>query len=191
VRIDATRRDTVTPAAKLRTREREHQIVQLRTRGAHWRDIAEATGVSMRGAMLAWDRALRLIVLPGVEQAKKELVEKCRALELNLWTAFHQATGDPTQMATVANSILRCQQRMSALLGCDTPSQVALQMAMAPPMQDEATVRNLRQNLSTDELRQLVMLSAKASGRPAPLAITATAPAPAMLPSSQPNRAAS
>jgi len=84
--------------------QREAEVVALRLRGAGWREIAEAVGISIRGASQAWTRALKLVVLPDATEAKKELLEKCRALETNLWAAFNRATAPGEQAAVAAQS---------------------------------------------------------------------------------------
>jgi hypothetical protein len=163
--------DRTTPAAKLRTAEREHQVVELRLRGLRWRPISEATGISIRGCYTAWQRALDHIRLPGAEEAKKQLLEAARLLESNLWTDYSKAS-EPTARAAIGNAILRCQERQSKLLGCDVPGAMVMQVAMNPPTENqEATVQQLKANLTVDEMRQLMMLSAKGAGRLSALAI--------------------
>jgi hypothetical protein len=173
--------DRTQPTARVLAAEREHQVVELRLRGVRWRPISEATGISIRGAMAAWHRALDHIRLPGAEEAKKQLLEAARLLESNLWTDYGKAS-EPTARATIGNAILRCQERQSKLLGCDVPTALVMQVAMNPPTESqEATVQQLKQNLTVDEMRQLMMLSAKGAGRAATLAIDVT-PAPIRAP---------
>lgn len=106
--------DRTTPAAKLRTAEREHQVVELRLRGLRWRPISEATGISIRGCYTAWQRALDHIRLPGAEEAKKQLLEAARLLESNLWTDYNRAS-EPTARAAIGNAIDRPLKLTNAL----------------------------------------------------------------------------
>jgi hypothetical protein len=176
--------DRTTPAAKLRTAEREHQVVELRLRGLRWRPISEATGISIRGCHAAWQHALDHIRRPGVEEAKKQLLEAVRLLESNLWTDYAKAS-EPTARAAIGNAILRCQERQSKLLGCDVPGAMVMQVALSQPpnAQEQLTVDELKR-LPTEDLRTLTAIMAKAKSG-APAAITPSH-VPARLPVPQP-----
>jgi hypothetical protein len=65
----------------------------------------------------------------------------------------------------VAGRIIACQEKQAALLGADVPAMLAVTVGSDSIDDDEASVRELRENLSVDELRTLYQLSAKGKGR--------------------------
>ncbi len=69
-----------------------------------------------------------------------------------LWALFEKAT-DPIAASALAGRLLHAQQRMSRLTGSDMPERLILDGHLTPhAANDAATVEQLGQNLSGDEL---------------------------------------
>jgi DNA-binding CsgD family transcriptional regulator len=111
--------DNGSPAARLRTRERERQISELRLRSATYLDIAQQLQMSVQGVLKAYMRALRRIPEKEALACRKEALERLDRLRVRVWNRLGALpTADPGVDFAV-QSALRVEQREAKLLELD------------------------------------------------------------------------
>tara|TARA_R110000751_G_C13652601_1_gene468192 strand:+ start:245 stop:781 length:537 start_codon:yes stop_codon:yes gene_type:complete len=117
-----------TPALTPEIAGKYRKVVQLKTAGATFDEIAEQVGYSSRsGAKMAYDRALKWWGRETIDELRTVEGERLEQLWRKLFARI-LADGqlDVGEIALLVNSALRVSQRKSALFGLDAPRQVEI-----------------------------------------------------------------
>ncbi|MGI9459094.1 MAG: hypothetical protein ACR2NF_03770 [Pirellulales bacterium] len=115
-----------TPALAPEVADKYRKVVQLKTAGATFDEIADQVGYSSRsGAKMAYDRALKWWGRESVDELRTVEGERLEQLWRKLFARI-LADGqlDVGEIALLVNSALRVSQRKSALYGLDAPRQI-------------------------------------------------------------------
>lgn len=115
--------------------ERETQVIDLRRQGLTFDQIAEAVGYTTAGgAKHAYDRAMKRIIAPDVEQIRVVEADRLDIAQAAIWGRV--VVGDLPAITT----LIRIMERRAKLLGLDMPIKI----------QQEVTVWNGDSDLDRD-----------------------------------------
>lgn len=117
-----------TPALAPEVAGKYRKVVQLKTAGATFDEIADQVGYASRsGAKMAYDRALKWWGRETVDELRLIEGERLEQLWRKVFARI-LADGqlDVGEIALLVNSALRVSQRKSALYGLDAPRQVEI-----------------------------------------------------------------
>ena len=105
-----------TPTPDLIDKERE--IIELRTEGYVWRQIAERVGMSTAGVYKAYNRAMIRTLKPAADEM--------RELELDRLDTLQQTYWQPAVNGNIraADFILRVIDKRAKILGLDAPTKI-------------------------------------------------------------------
>jgi len=156
------------PSIRLKAREREAEVLLRRLRGEPFIEISRSLGISMRGTMVCYRRALDRVTIPTAEDAKRVLLERLHVLNQQLWADYDAAKGDLDLRQRIAGRILQAMRRESALTGSDVPARLVVAVSDNRQDADAVTVAQLRRNLTSDQLRQWLYLTDLANSNPDP-----------------------
>jgi hypothetical protein len=156
------RRARRSPTVAKRARDREDEIVQRRLRGQSFSTIADAMKMSVSACHESFWRALSNIPVKSVEQYRLESLQRLELLREAAWK--HAKPGRLPPPKIIALLVL-IEDRRCKLLGLNA---IEGYDPTAPPIATpdrDLAVRQAQQNLSADELRTLIALMRKASGK--------------------------
>ena len=110
------------PTAKSMTlaKQREHDALELRTRGCTYDQISKALGMSLSGAADAVRRALEALKSETQEKAHEVRDLELRRLDKMLQIA--EAAAEGGDLAAI-DRVIRIQERRSKYLGLDAPAK--------------------------------------------------------------------
>ena len=94
---------------------REQEVVKLRRGGLTWDLIGERVGLSAQGAYVAYERALKRVVLDDINAIRQLETERLDLAQSAIWGKVLQ--GDNPSIA----NLLRIMERRAKLLGLDQP----------------------------------------------------------------------
>ena len=101
-------------------KQREHDALELRTRGCTYDQISKALGMSLSGAADAVRRALE--ALKSETQEKAEEVRDLELRRLDKMLQIAEAAAEGGDLAAI-DRVIRIQERRSKYLGLDAPAK--------------------------------------------------------------------
>lgn len=125
---------------RARTVEEQRKILALRAAGASYREISEATGLSVHRIQKHLERLARDIPVHGMAELRRQEGERLDRLQRAFWANALQ--GDPAS----ATIVLRCIDRRIRLFGLDSPVQVEGTVTLTTDSID-STMRELEAKL--------------------------------------------
>lgn len=138
------------------------EVIRYRLDGWSWVKIGQKLHIGAGTAANYYYEALREIPQKLADDARREHVERLGRLREE---AFKLVNSDAFDIKKAGiETVVRIDEREAKLMGLDAPAKLEW-IASNKSAQDELTVEQL-QNLSPDELRQLMMLMSKARAIP-------------------------
>jgi hypothetical protein len=98
--------------------QRESEIVELRTEGFVWREIAQRVNMSTAGVAKAYDRALTRVVAPSLERHRTTELDRLDTLQRVYWQPAINGN------LRAADFVLRVIEKRAKLLGLDAPIKI-------------------------------------------------------------------
>ena len=98
--------------------DREREIVELRTEGYVWREIAEQVGMSTAGVYKAYNRAMTRVIAPSIEEHRELEMDRLDILQRTYWGPAVNGN------LRAADYVLRVIDKRAKLLGLDAPMKV-------------------------------------------------------------------
>lgn len=106
------------------------QVLEMRTAGLSFPAIAREMGFTQKHAFTLWQKAMDLIIAPGVEQVRKQEAERLDAMLIPCMALIMAArdkamVGQPFDLPVDAmNTALRIGEKRARLFGLDAPVKV-------------------------------------------------------------------
>lgn len=98
--------------------DREREIVELRTEGYVWREIAERVNMSTAGVYKAYNRAMTRVIAPSIEEHRELEMDRLDNLQRTYWQPAVNGN------LRAADFVLRVIDKRAKLLGLDAPMKV-------------------------------------------------------------------
>ena len=98
--------------------DREREIVELRTEGYVWREIAVQVGMSTAGVYKAYNRAMTRVITPAVNEHRELELDRLDILQRTYWQPAVNGN------LRAADFVLRVIDKRAKLLGLDAPIKV-------------------------------------------------------------------
>jgi hypothetical protein len=98
--------------------DREREIVELRTEGYVWREIAVQVGMSTAGVYKAYNRAMTRVITPAVNEHRELELDRLDILQRTYWQPAVNGN------LRAADFVLRVIDKRAKLLGLDAPLKV-------------------------------------------------------------------
>jgi hypothetical protein len=98
--------------------QRESEIVELRTEGFVWREIAQRVNMSTAGVAKAYDRALTRVIAPSIERHRTTELDRLDILQRVYWQPAINGN------LRAADFVLRVIEKRAKLLGLDAPLKI-------------------------------------------------------------------
>jgi hypothetical protein len=98
--------------------DKEREIVELRTEGYVWREIAEQVGMSTAGVYKAYNRAMTRVIAPSIEEHRELELDRLDILQRTYWQPAVNGN------LRAADYVLRVIDKRAKLLGLDAPMKV-------------------------------------------------------------------
>jgi len=98
--------------------DREREIVELRTEGYVWREIAQQVGMSTAGVYKAYNRAMTRVITPAVNEHRELELDRLDILQRTYWQPAVNGN------LRAADFVLRVIDKRAKLLGLDAPIKV-------------------------------------------------------------------
>jgi hypothetical protein len=98
--------------------DKEREIVELRTEGYVWREIAEQVGMSTAGVYKAYNRAMTRVIAPSIEEHRELELDRLDILQRTYWQPAVNGN------LRAADYVLRVIDKRAKLLGLDAPLKV-------------------------------------------------------------------
>ena len=97
---------------------KEREIVELRTEGYVWREIADQVGMSTAGVYKAYNRAMTRVIAPSIEEHRELELDRLDILQRTYWQPAVNGN------LRAADYVLRVIDKRAKLLGLDAPLKV-------------------------------------------------------------------
>jgi len=121
-------RDRKTIGKKARALQREKEALRLRVAGLTFREIAEAMGISVRGAHAAVQRGLKKTAQERRQYGEEELDLQISRLERALRIATElSVTQDPYVNLSAVDRIVKCIEKLIMYQGLEPPHRQTLE----------------------------------------------------------------
>jgi len=98
--------------------DKERAIVELRTEGYVWREIAEIVSMSTAGVYKAYNRAMTRVIAPSIEEHREMELDRLDILQRTYWQPAVNGN------LRAADYVLRVIDKRAKLLGLDAPMKV-------------------------------------------------------------------
>lgn len=98
--------------------DKEREIVELRTEGYVWREIAQQVGMSTAGVYKAYNRAMTRVIAPSIEEHRELELDRLDILQRTYWQPAVNGN------LRAADYVLRVIDKRAKLLGLDAPLKV-------------------------------------------------------------------
>jgi hypothetical protein len=98
--------------------DKEREIVELRTEGYVWREIAVQVGMSTAGVYKAYNRAMTRVIAPSIEEHRELELDRLDILQRTYWQPAVNGN------LRAADYVLRVIDKRAKLLGLDAPLKV-------------------------------------------------------------------
>ena len=98
--------------------DKEREIVELRTEGYVWREIADQVGMSTAGVYKAYNRAMTRVITPAVNEHRELELDRLDILQRTYWQPAVNGN------LRAADFVLRVIDKRAKLLGLDAPIKV-------------------------------------------------------------------
>jgi hypothetical protein len=98
--------------------EKERTIIELRTEGYVWREIAVIVSMSTAGAHRAYKRAMTRVIVPTIEEHRELEMDRLDTLQRTYWQPAVNGN------LRAADFVLRVIDKRAKLLGLDAPLKV-------------------------------------------------------------------
>jgi len=98
--------------------DKEREIVELRTEGYVWREIAERVNMSTAGVYKAYNRAMTRVIAPSIEEHRELEMDRLDNLQRTYWQPAVNGN------LRAADFVLRVIDKRAKLLGLDAPMKV-------------------------------------------------------------------
>ena len=98
--------------------DKERSIVELRTEGYVWREIAQIVNMSTAGVYKAYNRAMTRVIAPSIEEHREMELDRLDILQRTYWQPAVNGN------LRAADYVLRVIDKRAKLLGLDAPLKV-------------------------------------------------------------------
>ena len=98
--------------------DKERSIVELRTEGYVWREIAQIVSMSTAGVYKAYNRAMTRVIAPSIEEHREMELDRLDILQRTYWQPAVNGN------LRAADYVLRVIDKRAKLLGLDAPLKV-------------------------------------------------------------------
>jgi hypothetical protein len=98
--------------------DKEREIIELRTEGYVWREIAQQVGMSTAGVYKAYNRAMTRVIAPSIEEHRELELDRLDILQRTYWQPAVNGN------LRAADYVLRVIDKRAKLLGLDAPLKV-------------------------------------------------------------------
>jgi len=98
--------------------DKERAIVELRTEGYVWREIAQIVSMSTAGVYKAYNRAMTRVIAPSIEEHREMELDRLDILQRTYWQPAVNGN------LRAADYVLRVIDKRAKLLGLDAPLKV-------------------------------------------------------------------
>jgi hypothetical protein len=127
--------------------QRESEIVELRTEGFVWREIAQRVNMSTAGVAKAYDRALERIIAPAVEQHRTTELDRLDILQRVYWQPAINGN------LRAADFVLRVIEKRAKLLGLDAAIKIQTEVVTYDGSDLDAEVEKYAKLIEAGTLR--------------------------------------
>jgi len=127
--------------------QRESEIVELRTEGYVWREIAQRVNMSTAGVAKAYDRALERIIAPAVEQHRTTELDRLDILQRVYWQPAINGN------LRAADFVLRVIEKRAKLLGLDAAIKIQTEVVTYDGSDLDAEVEKYAKLIEAGTLR--------------------------------------
>jgi hypothetical protein len=127
--------------------QRESEIVELRTEGFVWREIAQRVNMSTAGVAKAYDRALERIIAPAVEQHRTTELDRLDILQRVYWQPAINGN------LRAADFVLRVIEKRAKLLGLDAAIKIQAEVVTYDGSDLDAEVEKYAKLIEAGTLR--------------------------------------
>jgi hypothetical protein len=127
--------------------QRECEIVELRTEGFVWREIAQRVNMSTAGVAKAYDRALERIIAPAVEQHRTTELDRLDILQRVYWQPAINGN------LRAADFVLRVIEKRAKLLGLDAAIKIQTEVVTYDGSDLDAEVEKYAKLIEAGTLR--------------------------------------
>jgi uncharacterized protein YerC len=127
--------------------QRESEIVELRTEGFVWREIAQRVNMSTAGVAKAYDRALDRIIAPAVEQHRTTELDRLDILQRVYWQPAINGN------LRAADFVLRVIEKRAKLLGLDAAIKIQAEVVTYDGSDLDAEVEKYAKLIEAGTLR--------------------------------------
>jgi hypothetical protein len=133
--------------SEVEIRQRESEIVELRTEGFVWREIAQRVNMSTAGVAKAYDRALERIIAPAVEQHRTTELDRLDILQRVYWQPAINGN------LRAADFVLRVIEKRAKLLGLDAAIKIQAEVVTYDGSDLDAEVEKYAKLIEAGTLR--------------------------------------
>jgi hypothetical protein len=133
--------------SEVEMRQRESEIVELRTEGFVWREIAQRVNMSTAGVAKAYDRALTRIIAPSIERHRTTELDRLDILQRVYWQPAINGN------LRAADFVLRVIEKRAKLLGLDAPIKIQTEVVTYDGTDLDAEVERFARLIEAGTLR--------------------------------------
>lgn len=134
--------------SEVEMRQRESEIVELRTEGFVWREIAQRVNMSTAGVAKAYDRALTRIIAPSLERHRTTELDRLDILQRVYWQPAINGN------LRAADFVLRVIEKRAKLLGLDAPIKIQTEVVTYDGTDLDAEVERFARLIEAGTLRE-------------------------------------
>jgi hypothetical protein len=134
--------------SEVEMRQRESEIVELRTEGFVWREIAQRVNMSTAGVAKAYDRALTRIIAPSIERHRTTELDRLDILQRVYWQPAINGN------LRAADFVLRVIEKRAKLLGLDAPIKIQTEVVTYDGTDLDAEVERFARLIEAGTLRE-------------------------------------
>lgn len=134
--------------SEVEIRQRESEIVELRTEGFVWREIAQRVNMSTAGVAKAYDRALTRIIAPSLERHRVTELDRLDILQRVYWQPAINGN------LRAADFVLRVIEKRAKLLGLDAPIKIQTEVVTYDGTDLDAEVERFARLIEAGTLRE-------------------------------------
>jgi DNA-binding CsgD family transcriptional regulator len=142
-----------TGLTRVKAREREETVTQLRAEGNTFEEIGRRLGIRRQTATTIWERAVSRVPVANINQVRADQVALIDTATRELFVIARDTKAANKDRVEAWNSLCKWAERRSKLLGLDSPARKEINVLSADTVKD-----------ATRRLQAELTLRARAAG---------------------------